>query len=382
MAGPPAVWHNNRLKMFDRRLVQNFDWLLLALILVITGIGIVNLYSAGYNRTPGGTSPVYLKQTYWLLVGLWVMFLTLTIDYRHLERLAYPLYILSIILLLAVMVGGKTVSGSKRWLGAGFFTFQPSELVKIALILVLARYFYRLAPEGPLHFKDILIPLVLILIPAALIAKQPDLGSAILVTLVGVSIILLVGVHWRTLLTGVLVLASALPAVWPFLKEYQKQRVRIFLDPERDPLGAGYHIIQSKIAVGSGQFWGKGFLQGTQSQLHFLPEQHTDFVFSVFAEEWGFVGSAFLVLLYLGLSLWGLLIARNCKERFGQLLALGVTALLFWQVFINLCMVTGMMPVVGIPLPLFSYGGSSLVTTMLALGLLLNLRMRRFLAGG
>jgi rod shape determining protein RodA len=368
--------------MFDRRLVQNFDWLLLALILVIAGIGIVNLYSAGFNRTPAGITPVYIKQCYWLLVGLWVMFLTLTIDYRHLERLAYPLYIISIILLLAVMVAGKTVSGSKRWLGTGFFAFQPSELVKIALILVLARYFYRLAPEGPLHFRDLVIPLVLILIPAALIARQPDLGSAILVTLVGVSMILLVGVHWRVLLTGALVLVTAIPAVWPFLKEYQKQRVRIFLDPERDPLGAGYHIIQSKIAVGSGQFWGKGFLQGTQSQLHFLPEQHTDFVFSVFAEEWGFVGSAILVLLYLGLSLWGLLIARNCKERFGQLLALGVTALLFWQVFINLCMVTGMMPVVGIPLPLFSYGGSSLITTMLALGLLLNLRMRRFLVGG
>jgi rod shape determining protein RodA len=368
--------------MFDRRLLQNFDWLLLALILLVVGIGIVNLYSAGFNRTPEGVTPVFLKQVYWLLVGLWVMFLTLTIDYRHLERLAYPLYVLSITLLLAVMVAGKTVSGSKRWLGAGFFTFQPSELVKIALILMLARHFHRLAPEKSLHFKNLIYPLVVILIPAALIARQPDLGSAILVTLVGVSMILLVGVHWRTLLTGVIALLGAIPVVWPFLKEYQRQRVRIFLDPEQDPLGAGYHIIQSKIAVGSGQFWGKGFLHGTQSQLHFLPEQHTDFVFSVFAEEWGFVGSAALVFLYLGLSLWGLFIARSCKERFGQLLALGVTALLFWQVFINLCMVTGLMPVVGIPLPLFSYGGSSLITTMLALGILLNLRMRRFLLGG
>jgi rod shape determining protein RodA len=368
--------------MFDRRLLQNFDWLLLALILLVVGIGIVNLYSAGFNRTPEGVTPVFLKQVYWLLVGLWIMFLTLTIDYRHLERLAYPLYVISIILLLAVMVGGKTVSGSKRWLGAGFFSFQPSELVKIALILVLARHFHRLAPEKSLHFKDLIYPLVVILIPAALIARQPDLGSAILVTLVGASMILLVGVHWRTLLTGVIALLGVIPVVWPFLKEYQRQRVRIFLDPEQDPLGAGYHIIQSKIAVGSGQFWGKGFLHGTQSQLHFLPEQHTDFVFSVFAEEWGFVGSAALVFLYLGLSLWGLFIARSCKERFGQLLALGVTALLFWQVFINLCMVTGLMPVVGIPLPLFSYGGSSLITTMLALGILLNLRMRRFLLGG
>lgn len=368
--------------MIDRRLLQNFDWPLLALILLIAGLGIVNLYSAGYNHTLPDVTPVYVKQSYWLLVGLGVMLVTLTIDYRYLERLAYPLYILSIILLIAVMLGGKTVSGSKRWLALGPLAFQPSELVKIALILVLARYFHRLSPQGPLPVKDLLPPLVLLLLPAALIAKQPDLGSAILVTLVGGSMILLVGVNWRTLVIGGVLLVSAIPAAWPFLKEYQRQRVRIFLNPEHDPLGAGYHIIQSKIAVGSGQFWGKGFLQGTQSQLHFLPEQHTDFVFSVFAEEWGFVGSAAVVLLYLGLCVWGLFIARNCKERFGQLLAVGVTALLFWQVFVNLCMVTGLMPVVGIPLPLFSYGGSSLITTMLALGLLLNLRMRRFLMGG
>ncbi len=367
-----------QLPMFDRRLVQNFD---LGLILLIAGIGIVNLYSAGYNRTPEGVTPVYLKQIYWLAVGVGVMFLTLTVDYHHLEKLAYPLYILSIVLLIAVMLFGKTVSGSKRWLALGPVSLQPSELVKIALILVLARHFNRRAPQGPLHFKDLLFPLALILLPAALINKQPDLGSAILVVLLGGSMILLVGVHWPTLLAGVLVLVGSVPAAWPFLKEYQKQRLRTFLDPERDPLGSGYHIIQSKIAVGSGQFWGKGFLQGTQSQLHFLPEQHTDFVFSVFAEEWGFVGSALVVVLYLGLCLWGLVIARNCKERFGQFLALGVTALLFWQVFINLCMVTGLLPVVGIPLPLFSYGGSSLITTMLALGLLFNLRMRRFLFG-
>ncbi|MFW6123151.1 MAG: rod shape-determining protein RodA [Thermodesulfobacteriota bacterium] len=368
--------------MIDRRLVQNFDWPLLAMIFVLAGIGIVNLYSAGYNHAVHGATPVYVKQSYWLLMGLGVMLVTLTIDYRYLERLAYPLYIFSIILLLVVMVGGKTVSGSKRWLALGPVSFQPAELVKIAIILALARYFHRLSPQGPLPLKDLLPALVLVLIPAALIAKQPDLGSAILVTMVGGSMILLVGVNWRTLLIGAALLFTAIPAAWPFLKEYQRQRVRTFLNPEHDPLGAGYHIIQSKIAVGSGQFWGKGFLQGTQSQLHFLPEQHTDFVFSVFAEEWGFVGSAGVVLLYFGLCLWGLLIARNCKERFGQLLAAGVTALLFWQVFVNLCMVTGLMPVVGIPLPLFSYGGSSLITTMLALGLLLNLRMRRFLLGG
>ncbi|MFA5112575.1 MAG: FtsW/RodA/SpoVE family cell cycle protein, partial [Desulfobaccales bacterium] len=172
------------------------------------------------------------------------------------------------------------------------------------------------------------------------------------------------------------------PLIWHFLKDYQRQRVLTFLNPEKDPLGAGYHILQSMIAVGSGQFWGKGFLQGTQSQLYFLPEQHTDFVFSVFAEEWGFVGSAVLLLLFTALAIWGLTVARDCKDRFGHLLAVGVTALIFWQVFINLCMVTGFLPVVGIPLPLFSYGGSSLITTLLGVGFLLNIRMRRYLFGG
>lgn len=364
--------------MFDRRLVQNFDWLLLALILLIVAIGLVNLYSAGYNRTPESATPVYLKQIYWLIVGLSIMFLSLFYDYRHYEKLAYPLYLISIILLVGVMVGGKLVSGSRRWLALGPVTLQPSELAKLAVILVLARYFHHRPQLTPLTLRDLLAPLAMVLLPVVIILKQPDLGSGLLVLLVAGAVILFAGVHWRTLTVGALVAVLAAPAAWPFLKDYQKQRLLTFLDPEKDPLGAGYHIIQSKIAVGSGQFWGKGFLQGTQSQLNFLPEQHTDFVFSVFAEEWGFAGSALLLLLYLALILWGLQVARTCKDRFGQFLAVGVTALIFWQVFINLCMVTGLMPVVGIPLPLFSYGGSSLVTTMLALGILLNIRMRRF----
>jgi rod shape determining protein RodA len=368
--------------MFDRRLVQNFDWLLLALVLLIVALGLVNLYSAGYNRTPEGATPVYIKQVYWLVFGLAIMLFTLLYDYRHYEKVAYPLYLLAVVLLLGVMFGGKTVSGSRRWLALGPLTFQPSELAKLAIILVLARYFHRRFQTAPLTIKDLLAPLAMVLVPALIIIKQPDLGSGLLIIAVAGALILFAGVHWRTLLIGGLGIVLAAPAVWPFLKDYQKQRILTFLDPEKDPLGAGYHIIQSKIAVGSGQFWGKGFLQGTQSQLYFLPEQHTDFVFSVFAEEWGFLGSALLLLFYIGLILWGLQIARTCKDRFGQFLAVGVTALIFWQVFINLCMVTGLLPVVGIPLPLLSYGGSSLVTTMLALGILLNIRMRRFVYGG
>jgi len=258
--------------------------------------------------------------------------------------------------------GGKSVSGSRRWLALGPVSFQPAELAKLAVILVLARYFHRRPQLAPLTFKDLLAPVALVLLPALIIIKQPDLGSGLLVVAVAAAVILFAGVHWRTLVVSLIGLLAAAPAAWPFLKDYQKQRILAFLNPEKDPLGAGYHIIQSEIAVGSGQFWGKGFLKGTQSQLYFLPEQHTDFVFSVFAEEWGFAGS-------------------TCKDRFGQFLAVGVTALLFWQIFINLCMVTGLCPVVGLPLPLLSYGGSSLVTTLLALGILLNIRMRRFVSG-
>ncbi|MCK9374886.1 MAG: rod shape-determining protein RodA [Syntrophobacterales bacterium] len=366
--------------MFDRRLVQNFDYLLLALVLIICGMGIVNLYSAGYNRGEG--TPLYVKQLYWLAVGLGMLFVTLIYDYRHLEKLAYPIYILSILMLLAVMFGGKVVYGSRRWLALGPVSFQPSELAKIGIILALATYFSRRPRTESMRLKDLLVPGLLVMIPVALIIKQPDLGSGILVVLVAASIILFVGVNWRTLAGCGLTLVLLSPLLWHFLKDYQRQRVLTFLNPEKDPLGAGYHILQSMIAVGSGQFWGKGFLQGTQSQLYFLPEQHTDFVFSVFAEEWGFVGSAVLLLLFTALAIWGLTVARDCKDRFGYLLAVGVTALIFWQIFINLCMVTGFLPVVGIPLPLFSYGGSSLITTLLGVGFLLNIRMRRYLFGG
>jgi rod shape determining protein RodA len=366
--------------MFDRRLIQNFDWVLLALVVAICSIGIINLYSAGFNRGEG--TPLYIKQLYWLGVGLGVMFLTLTYDYRHLEKFSYPIYILAILMLVGVMFFGKMVAGSRRWLPLGPLAFQPAELAKIGIILVLAKYFGGRPRMEAMGLKELIVPGLLVMIPVGLIIKQPDLGSGVLVALVAVSIILFVGVRWRTLLGCALTMVLLSPLIWHFLKDYQRQRVLTFLNPEKDPLGAGYHILQSMIAVGSGQFWGKGFLHGTQSQLYFLPEQHTDFVFSVFAEEWGFVGSAILLLLYLGLVLWGLRVARDCKDRFGHLLAVGVTALICWQVFINLCMVTGFLPVVGIPLPLFSYGGSSLITTLLGVGFLLNIRMRRYLFTG
>lgn len=365
--------------IIDRRLLKNIDWLLILLVLLVAVLGLINLYSAGLHQSLDRGLPLYRKQINWLLLGLGIMTLVTTFDYRRLARLAYPVYCLSILLLVAVMIAGKVVSGSKRWLALGPLVFQPSELTKVAIILALAAHFCRRDDYRPLGGRELLFPSFLILLPFALIAKQPDLGSALLVAAVGSTMILFVGVHWPVILSLGLSGVALSPVLWHFLKDYQKQRILTFLEPTRDPLGAGYHIIQSQIAVGSGMFWGKGYLKGTQSQLHFLPEQHTDFVFSVFAEEWGFVGSATLIVIYCLLILWCLQITRSCRERFGNLLAFGASAMIFWQVFINISMVTGMLPVVGIPLPFFSYGGSALIANLLVIGLLLNIRMRQFL---
>jgi rod shape determining protein RodA len=367
--------------IIDRRLLKSIDWVLLILVLAVVSIGILNLYSAGLNQASSRTTQLYIKQLYWLAIGLGLMFFMTSFDYRRLERLAYPFYWFSIILLLAVMVAGKVVAGSKRWLALGPLVFQPSELAKVAVILALAAHFYRQERFEPLSWRQLGFPCLLMLLPFGLVAKQPDLGSALLIAGVASTMILFVGVRWHLLATMVVSFVAASPIFWYFLKDYQKQRIFTFLNPEQDPLGSGYHIIQSKIAVGSGLFWGKGFLKGTQSQLNFLPEQHTDFVFSVFAEEWGFVGSLFLISLYMLVILWSLHIARSSRERFGNLLSVGLAAMIFWQIFINISMVTGMMPVVGIPLPFFSYGGSSLISNFIGIGLLLNIRMRQFLFG-
>lgn len=365
--------------IIDRRLLKNIDWILIFLVLAVVSLGIINLYSAGLNQAAVRATQLYIKQIYWLAIGLGLMFAMTAFDYRRLERLAYPFYCCTVGLLVAVMIIGKVVAGSKRWLALGPVVFQPSEFAKVAVILALAAHFYRQERFEPLSWRELAFPALLMLVPFALVAKQPDLGTALLIAAVCSTLILFVGVRWHVLITLAVSFVAASPIFWYFLKDYQKQRIFTFLNPEQDPLGAGYHIIQSKIAVGSGLFWGKGFLKGTQSQLNFLPEQHTDFVFSVFAEEWGFVGSALLILLYLIIILWNLHIARSCRERFGNLLAVGIAAKIFWQMFINISMVTGILPVVGIPLPFFSYGGSSLISNFIVIGLLLNIRMRTFL---
>lgn len=365
--------------MIDRRLFTNFDWGLLLLVLVIAAVGVVNISSATASYTLTETSYT-IRQVYWLFIGLFLVVLVCSIDYHLFEDIAYWMYGVVAILLLVVLVAGKSSMGATRWLHLGFISFQPSELMKIVIIMAYARYFNNIPSSGAMGFRELVNPFLLLGVPALLIMKQPDLGTAILVVLIAFSMILFVGVRLQTV---VALLLSAVPVVflgWRFyLRDYQKLRILNFLSPERDPLGSGYHIIQSKIAVGSGGLAGKGFLQGTQTQLRFLPEQHTDFAFSVFSEEWGFAGCLVMLILYLSMILWGLNIARRCNDNFGSLMAVGVTAMLAWHVIINIGMVIGLFPVVGVPLPLFSYGGTSMITSMIGLGILLNIRMRRFM---
>lgn len=365
--------------MIDRRLLINIDWVLAGLVVTVCLLGILNIYSATTPFKIVGTA-YYIKQFYWMLVGMIISLIVSSLDYHILEDLSYWFYGLLIFLLFAVLIVGRRSMGATRWLSLGFFNIQPSELMKLVIIVTFARYFNNFQSVGGLTVKEVLIPLSLLAVPAALIMKQPDLGTATLVILIALSMIMYVGLRWSTIVTFVSV---SIPMVWIgwvfLLRPYQKNRVLDFLTPERSRLGSGYHIIQSKIAVGSGGFSGKGFVKGTQSQLRFLPEQHTDFAFSVFAEEWGFIGCLLLIIIYLSLVLWGLNIARRCNDRFGGLIAVGVTAMLFWHIVINIGMVIGLFPVVGVPLPFFSYGGTSMITSMVGIGLLQNISMRRFM---
>jgi rod shape determining protein RodA len=365
--------------MFDRRLIQNFDWVLLLLLVLVAGISILNLYSATYPIRNIGGSQVFIKHVYWFLIGFAVFLLMTVFNYLVFERLAYPAYLFSIGLLVLVLIVGKVTSGSQRWLSLGPISFQPSEVVKIALVMVFAKFFSEKSGYQEYRLRDLWQPFLLLAIPSALILKEPDLGTALLLIVISFSMILFVKVNWKSLVILSVAALSVALFGWFKLKDYQQMRILTFLSPDMDPLGSGYHINQSKIAIGSGLFWGKGFLKGTQTRLHFLPEQHTDFVFSVLAEEWGFIGTAILLLLYLFLILRGINIAKNSKDKFGSTLAIGIVAIVFWQVVINVGMVTGLLPVVGIPLLLFSYGGSSLISTMAAMGLLMNISMRRFM---
>jgi rod shape determining protein RodA len=344
----------------------------------LTLLGILIIYSASYSPTVEQAGGLASKQLYWFLVGMVAMLVALTVDYHHLDRLAYPFYSLVLLLLFLVLFIGSAGGGSQRWLHLGFFTLQPSEPAKLAIVLVLAKYLqYDEPPEGH-RLRDLWLPFLLVMPLMLLTLVQPDLGTAFILLLIFLSVILMGGLRLRSFFYLAATGVTFLPIAWHFLKPYQQKRIWTFLNPDFDPLGAGYHVIQSKIAIGSGRLLGKGYLGGTQHQLNFLPAQHTDFVFSVFAEEWGFLGCLILLGLYFTLIAFSLRVVARAKDRFGALLVFGMVTIFFWQVLINVAMVTGVLPVVGIPLPLLSYGGSSLVSVMVAVGLMINVGMRRF----
>ncbi len=366
--------------MFDRRLIENFDWGLVGLTVLLGSMGLVILYSAETAGASAAHQILFWRQVIWFCIGLTVLIIACLFSYKNLNRWGFEIYLLSIILLICVLMFGKLVAGSRRWLLIGPLTIQPSELVKIAVVVILAQYYSKRAKIHGFSIRELLTPMATVIIPCVLIFKQPDLGTAMVIVLIAASVTAYVKIEKRSLflITGACGLIAVLG--WFFLlKEYQQQRILTFLDPDRDPFGAGYHIIQSKIAIGSGMIFGKGFLKGTQNILSFLPEQHTDFILSVLAEEWGFLGTIFVLFIYLLIIAWGLNTAHRCRDPFGKILAVGITAMIFCQVFVNAGMVMGLMPVVGVPLPLISYGGSSVVTTLLGIGFLLNIGMRKYI---
>jgi rod shape determining protein RodA len=365
------------LLRIDRRSIQNFDWVLFGVLGVLLLCGIVNLVSATHAGVEEGLSDTVRRQLLALALGGVAMLVTLVVDYRHFERLAIPIYLGTLALLAATLVLAPERRGAQAWLFEG--RLQPSELAKIGLVLVLARFFHKTPPSEITKLRQLTRPALYVAPPVALIVLQKDMGVALLTALVAVTFLPFLRIPWRAWLCVAGLGALALAALWTFgLAPYQQQRILDFVDPGRDPLASGYQAMQSRIAVGSGGLLGKGWMEGTQTQLRFLPTQHTDFAFSVLAEEWGFVGSAFVLLTYLWMLLWGLWIARNSKDGFGAMLAVGVVGTLFWPAAVNIAMVLGLAPVIGVPLPLFSYGGSALLAASISLGLLLNVSMRRY----
>ncbi|HER62552.1 MAG TPA: rod shape-determining protein RodA, partial [Desulfobacteraceae bacterium] len=324
-------------------------------------------------------SPIFYKQLYILLFGVALNLILISFDYRELETLGFLFYGIVILLLIYAAFFVHSVAGTQRWINLGFFRLQPSEPAKLIMVIVLAGYFSRREVGQGLRFRDIIKPGILTLLPFVLILIQPDLGTALMLVILYVSMILFFKLRMSAICIMGVLGSAAVFVLWKYLlKDYQRRRIETFLNPEADPTNQGYQIMQSKIAVGSGEVFGKGFMEGTQGHLHFLPERHTDFAFSVWAEEWGFSGSVFFLGCYFFMLLWGINIAMSSRDKFGVLLAFGLVMLIFWQAVINLMMIMGFLPVVGIPLPLFSYGGSSLLTTLIAIGLLMNIRMRRF----
>ena len=363
------------MQIIDRRLLTQIDWLLIATTALLALAGLVTIYSATF----AGSQYIYTRHTFFLALGTLIFLVTVILDYSLLDRFAYQIYAFAILALFIVLFLDP-IAGTHRWISLGFISFQPSEFSKLALVVALAKYFSaRTIPEKGLDIKGLLRPSAILAVPFLLVAREPDLGTALTLLLIFCTMALVVKVNWKTLVGITLALAPVVPLAWSGLKEYQKTRVLSFFSPSEDTLGSGYHLLQSKIAIGSGGLLGKGFTKGTQGTLRFLPEHHTDFVFPIFAEEWGFISCFILLSLFMLLILRGLNTAKTSKDRFGFLAALGISAIFFWHVVINLGMVCGLLPVVGMPLPFLSYGGSFLVTSLVGVGILVNIGMRRFI---
>ena len=353
--------------------LRGISWGLVLLVFVAASCGIAVLYSAA----DGNMQPWAATQMIRFAVALVPMMGAAFLGIRHWFRAAYWAYALALALIVAVDLRGFVGMGARRWIDLGLIQLQPSSLMNIALVLALARYFHVRTEEDVARIRFLLVPALMVLTPAALVLKQPDLGTAIMLSLTGAVLFFIAGVRLRFFaLTGFAVAAVA-PTGWHFLRDYQKNRIYTFLDPESDPLGAGYHILQSKIALGSGGFFGRGFLNGSQSHLSFLPEKQTDFIFTTLAEEFGFIGGVALLALYTLIVGYGFAIALRCRSHFGRLLGLGIVTNFSLYVFINTAMVMGLIPVVGVPLPLVSYGGTAMLAVMFGFGLLLNVGVHR-----
>ncbi len=360
--------------------MRNSFFIILAVVLLIGLLGISSIYSSTYQKQGGVWEVIYQRQVLWFILGLILFMVISNLNYRWLWDWTYFLYAAIIIFLLLVFILGAVRSGAQRWLKVFWFNFQPSELAKLIMAVFVARYFSKKSVHeisllsGKFGiFRGLALPLFFVSVPMFLIVQQPDLGSGVMILFLFLSMLYLTNVKMKYIIIFFVVMALLFPFSWHVLKGYQKERLMVFLNPNIDPLGAGYTIIQSKIAIGSGGFFGKGWLAGTQSQLHFLPESHTDFIFATFVEQWGFLGAAALLFLYSLLIRQGFIIARRTSDSFGRLLAYGISLMLAIQVFINIAMALGLAPVVGLPLPMMSYGGSSVVVTLISLGILVSI---------
>jgi rod shape determining protein RodA len=364
----------------DEEQLKKFDWQLILIAIAIFAIGVANLYSATFNEFVGHGLRYWQSQLIWFGIGTVIAIMLLMFHYKILSRFAYPIYFANLFLLVLVLIIGKASLGARRWIGAAGFYIQPSEFMKLASVLAMAKYFETERVTSGYRLKDLWLPLMLIIVPVLLILLQPDLGTAMILLLTFASMMLFIKIERKSLVVILALAAIMTPIVYKYgLKQYQRQRIISFINPMSDPKGSGYNSIQSMIAIGSGKFMGKGFKKGTQSQLNFLPEHHTDFIFAVFSEEHGFLGALVLMALYVLFFLTTLNIAYVSHDKFGTLLALGIITIFFWHAFFNIGMVCGILPIVGVPLPLMSYGGSSLITSLIGIAILTNISNKRFM---